>query len=865
VAALRAVADVLSSQPGGDDQHVAVALRRDAGLLAAALGQPAILSGDRATGEPHAVETAGDAIENALLLWIAGVRDGDPEQTAGSLLDIGLALAPEPGARAEAIPLLARAAARARLGGGSAARRVGAAAWQAAPGVPALAGISDVPAVAGGLGADPWSLAVRAARAGFSDGPMAVVLDLEHGLAAELEGKLGQALDAYARVLAIDGERLEAMEGIRRVAHTAGDLAGEARALARLATLVRRSSAAAEMFSESARLFEQSGRIDDAMALHWHALALRPEDENIVERLSALLSSDLDSPGRAAGFDRLLGLKLGRLRPDGPARIPLLLQRGLNRLHRLNQRGNAIQDFKRILNIAPENEDALRELSAVALTDAAPGEAVELLQRYLSVVRDDALAAQARLDLARAYEASQDIGQAIEILHQASSVRPADGQPRQQLSELSLRAGDWHSAVDTLRAWEQTVSEPARKAQLHLRVGALLRDYGNDPRGAAMSFQLAATLDPMGDGAFALISLYEGLGDSSRRHDVIRGQIIEIRRSLERDPVDVARLRRLRDLLEREAAGPPETAGAPRPTPAAAVPVKQILALFGEVSEVVETVPAPRPMMGPGPDGPDFWAHLASPGAAGFLAEVWSALGEAAARTFPADANKLGLSRQTRITSAAEPRLAWVETSAAALGLTTLAYHVSAHPMGQGDAEVLAVELPEPALVFDRAALAGGMGARFRFGRALALLHVRASLLDRGDAPELRQLFLAGKALGASPGAPVDAGAPVSLVKALGKVMGRKEKKALGSLAQRFENDPLDAPAWQHAVLRTADRLGLVVAGDVAAALRVIVDFNGQVPVAEQLSDSIRALELLRFALSERYLKLRQQVGLGAP
>ena len=870
--ALRAVADVLSSQPGDDDQRVAAALRRDTGLLAAAMGQPDASSDASseasrdATGDSLAAKTLGDAIEEALLRWIAGVRGGDPEKTAGALLDIGLALmSDQAGARAEAIPLLARAAARARLGGGNAARRIGAAAWQAARGVPALAALSDVPAAADGQPADSWAPDVRAARAGFSDGPLSVVLDLEHGLEAELQGRLGQALDAYARVVAVDGERLEAMEGIRRVARAAGDRVGQARALARLGTLVRRSGAAAEMFTESARLFEDGGRVDDAIALHWHALCERPEDEETLERLSTLLASDLDAPGRAAGFERLLGHKLARLRPDGPARIPLLLQRGLNRLRRLNQREDAIQDFKRILSISPENEDALRELSSVALTDAAPGEAVELLQRYLAVVRDDGLAAQARLDLARAYEASQDIGQAIEILHQASSVRPADGQPRQQLSELSLRAGDWHSAVDTLRAWEQTISEPARKAQLHLRVGALLRDRGNDPRGAAMSFQLAATLDPMGDGAFALIALYESLGDSSRRHDVIRGQIIELRRSLERDPIDVPRLRRLRDLLEREALGPGVAPGATHPMPAAAVPVKQILALFGEVPEMGEPIPAARPLMGPGLDRPDFWAHLASPGAAGFLAEVWSHLGEAVARTFPADPNKLGLSRQTHITSAAEPRLGWVETSAAALGLTTLAFHVPAQSMGEGDAEVMPVELPEPALVLDRAALAGGMGARFRFGRALALLHMRASLLDRGDAPEVRQLFLAAKAIAAAPGAPVDAATPVSLVKALGKVIGRKEKRALGSLAQRFESDPLDGPAWQHAVLRTADRLGLVVAGDIAAALRVIVDFSGQAPVADQLNENLRALELLRFALSERYLKLRDQVGLGEP
>lgn len=875
LAALSALAGAARASTAPGDGQVVQALGREVAMLNAALGQSghpaaqsAAASDDQvatgAPGPPQAAQASGapQAMEDALLAWTVGARDSDPSQVAAALLRLAEAVRAASGDSAAdaVIALLARTVARARLAAGGGAR-FGEAAWTVAPGAAALAlAISDQ---AGGLDTASWTAlpGLRAARAAISHGSLSGVLDLEHALDAELHGRMGEALDAYGRVLAVDPERLEAMEGVRRVAQASGDALGQARALARMGVLLRGAGAAARMFTDGARLFEEAGHADEAIALLWRVLEARPEDDAAADRLMVLLTAELEGRGRAESLDRLLGHKLGRLRPDGAARVPLLLDRALNRVRRLGDRAGAIQDFKRILKIAPEHEDALRELSGLALTDAAPGEAVELLQRYLAVVRDDALAAQARLDLAQAYEALQDIGQAIEVLHQASSVRPTDGQPRQKLSELSLRTGDWRSAVDTLRAWEQMVSEPTRKAQLHLRVGALLRDHGNDPRGAAMSFQLAATLDPMGDGAFALIGLYEILGDVSRRHDVLRGQIIEARRALERDPADVPRLRRLKALLEREAQASAAVVS-PARTPPAALPVVQVLALFGELPEAIESLAAPRPLVGSGLDGPGFWTQLASPGATGLLTEVWLHIAEAAARVFPADANRLGLTRQTRLSPATEPRLAWVETSAAALGMTGVGYHAPASSLGRADAEVLAALLPEPTLVFDRAALQAATGTRFRFGRALALLYARATLLDRASPDELRGIFLAARSIARQQAGDEVAGAPASVVRALTKALGRKDRKELSLLAARLDGDPLDVAGWQHAMLRTADRLGLVLAGDVAASLRVIVDFNGQVPVAEQLNENTRALELLRFALSERYLKLRLAAGL---
>jgi hypothetical protein len=253
------------------------------------------------------------------------------------------------------------------------------------------------------------------------------------------------------------------------------------------------------------------------------------------------------------------------------------------------------------------------------------------------------------------------------------------------------------------------------------------------------------------------------------------------------------------------------------------------------------------------------------PASAGFFTEIWALIAAAVGevhRLSPEAMARLGLSRQTRLAPGSEARVGWVEATAAALGIQDLSLYASAQPLGdQGDASVVAAELPDPVLVFDRAALAGGASARFRLGRALALFRLRATVLDRLSGEPLRHVFLAAAALAGAP-ATEDA-APPALVKALSKALPRKERKALTLQASRFGFETTDVEGWRSAVLSTADRLGLIAAGDVAAAVRTLAHAHGPLATVAQLQASPAALELLRFALQPDYLDLRAEAGVA--
>jgi hypothetical protein len=327
--------------------------------------------------------------------------------------------------------------------------------------------------------------------------------------------------------------------------------------------------------------------------------------------------------------------------------------------------------------------------------------------------------------------------------------------------------------------------------------------------------------------------------------------IAEMRAALSRDPVQVPRLRRLVELL-----GATWRDGRERD---AVEVVAQVLGLLGELPPgAVPVATAPRPLATPLPNG--FWTALADPPALGFMTEVWLLLADALLELYPPDITALGAVRQTRILAENEPELAWVLEAAATLGLPSLLLY-----RAPTTGEVQPVEFPAPGLVLGASSATASGASRFWIGRALGLLRYRATVVTRLSVDQLQAIFSAAAVIaGASP-EPAGARGPRASeaeVKALSKALARKDRKALALQASRFGFETVDAAAWKGAILRTADRLGLVLAGDARAAATALGGLAPAVSVAE-LRQSASALDLLRFALGEGYLTARREAGQG--
>src|SRR5262249_26260618 len=115
----------------------------------------------------------------------------------------------------------------------------------------------------------------------------------------------------------------------------------------------------------------------------------------------------------------------------------------------------------------------------------------------------------------------------------------------------------------------------------------------------------------------------------------------------------------------------------------------------------------------------------------------------------------------------------------------------------------------------------------------------------------------------------VGASAPASapppgeeLQKTVARAMSRRDRKALGLQASRFGFENVDWPRWQHAVLRTADRLGLLLAADGGGGARVAGALAGRA-TRQVLRAGGRARDLLRFAIGESSPALWRGAGVG--
>ncbi len=832
-----------------EDAALAAAAAREAALLRAAAGEP---DAEDAAASPSPEAPPRERADMAVLKLLAAARLDDHGAAGEAFLEMALLAGHDSAASlsdTEApwkADLLARAASRARLGGGDTADAVARRAWQAAH-VPAVASaLSDIPLTAAGAWPEgrPDTRRARSRRLGGSFG---MALDLEAALDAERRGALGTALAIYGGVIAADPERLEAWTGIRRVARAGGDAIGEARALARLGAVVRDPDEAGALLAEAAEVYERAGRLDDAVTALAKCVELRPNDSTAYMRAYRLLRSDLDAPGRAVLFDALLSHRLAAAALTPAARVALLFERGQHRLQRVDDREAAFADFKEILKIQPEHREALFQLARGAGEDRDPESAAHWQVQFLAVASDDPRAADARLDLAGSYEALKDRARAVETLRRAAGLRPGDPKPLQRLSDLHLRQGEWKAAVEALRACEPRLADIGERAALHLRVGSILRDLGRDAQGAAAAFRRAAELDPLGEGTRALVALHDSAGDAHGALVTVDNELADVRRALAADPLDQRRLERLRELLDM-ARGHGSTA-----------PIDEAEAAVGSVLELVTGTAAPAAPAGRArPFVPKaaraFWAEVAHPTSGGFMGELWPNLVEAALELFPAPAVR---GKRQPFAAGSDQRLAWIETSATALGLTNLHIQIAREA---GSPAVTALEEPGPVLLLGEGA--NSLATRFQVGRALGLLAQRATVLERVGPEDLAPMFscaalMAGVAL--PPGLPEPS---AELMRAVTRAVGRKQRKAITLQASRFNFEKYDFAAWHEGVLRTADRLGLMLAGDVAAsALALVSGAAGRAASATEVATNPAALDLLRFALSEQYAHLRKGAG----
>jgi hypothetical protein len=151
---------------------------------------------------------------------------------------------------------------------------------------------------------------------------------------------------------------------------------------------------------------------------------------------------------------------------------------------------------------------------------------------------------------------------------------------------------------------------------------------------------------------------------------------------------------------------------------------------------------------------------------------------------------------------------------------------------------------------------------RFLLGRLAARLRSRSCLAEELP-PEALVAWALAAAHAAVGGAPANDGRARQVAKAL----GRRARKLLEQPAHALLSaaSPPDAGAWRAAAARTADRLGLLLSGDVPTAIDMLLrdDAGRALGRAEAIEAAPRRPDvkaLLAFAASDVHFALRQRL-----
>ena len=501
----------------GDDPALAAAVGREAALCAAAVGAAVARDARLDDGTaPH---------DLALLRFMTGARAGDPGAVAQSMVEIARGLHGPDGAPApDAVPLLGRAAARARLGGAEPAEATARAVWAAARAPRAGARAGRPPG--GGRGALADGTTGPAARAGAAHRRGA-----RRGAAPRGGGRRrtgGGAGGGAAGLRQRHRARAGAARGLDRRAAGGARGGRSPRRGARAGAARRARSRIPRARRRCARRRARPTSRPDGSTTPSPSTPARSSSMRTMRRRTPEPTRCSPRTWRRPGGPRPstgcspIGWPPGRSAPR--ARIALLFERAEHRLGRLGDRTAAFEDFKRILKIDPRARRLLAQIGGGGAGRSGRARGHHLARAVPGGRRERRRGRGwpppgSIWRLATRPAASRS--RAIETLRRAAQDRPTDPIPLERMADLQLGRRDTRGAVEALRAAAERLADPRARAALALRVGTILRDRRAMPRGPRRRSGRRRSSIRSAPGAATLVALHDAAGDARGALEVI--------------------------------------------------------------------------------------------------------------------------------------------------------------------------------------------------------------------------------------------------------------------------------------------------------------------------------------------------------
>lgn len=543
--------------------------------------------------------------------------------------------------------------------------------------------------------------------------------------------------------------------------------------------------------------------------------------------------------------------------PSHVLRLHLLLG-GLYQ-DRLGEPSRAMAHLLAVLNAQPRQEEALERLSSLYRQARNWAGAAECLRRLLELELAPDSRVRHTLTLAQVYEEGLgDTAHASALYRKAVELAPGDSALLERLVGLYERAGNTAELVQMLEAQvAQALSsgDPKRANALRLRLGELYVHI-QQPTRAVTTLRQVLEVEPTSVQARAtLASLY------TRDSATIQLAIEEHRNLLRLDPTRVDSLHTLFKLWEGLKQQDKAFSAAAvlhflRSADEAEVAFysEAKLRLAQEASSVLQPADVDTLLMHPLGRGP--------------LLETLRAIGDQLERVHPPQFELLGVDRKT---DKLKPEHAF---SRAIRGVAQV-FSVDTYEVYQARRGFITLEPTEVPAVCVGQDLVRRFNAReqkFLIGRAVLGLLNKSAVLSKLSQGETAELF--GSSLRIfTPQLEWLGRRNEDLVKQLKRTYSRKAMKALEPVAQIVASGPrLDLISFLNALGYSADRAGLLMGVDVSVGLSVLLRedpllantrLESPEPILREVREREDIRELMLFALSDDFFRLRQKLGIS--
>ena len=314
------------------------------------------------------------------------------------------------------------------------------------------------------------------------------------------------AIDKYRKVLEIDESSQKALKGLERLYEKQEKWQDLVDILEMELEIAETDRNRISYLSRIAGILEeQFVKLENAAERWEEVLDIHPSEEDALNALQNIYGKTKNWEALIRTYERHIEAISNRME-----KIELLLKTGETYSHELDQSIDAVEAYKRVLDIDPDHEKALDELARLSVKLENWSEANDALLRLAEVLDDNEKRVDLYYRLGKLNEKHLlDRANAIEQFRQAIDLNPAHLDSLEALRDIYIEEREWVAAVKILQHEAEHAQSSRQKALRLCEIGNIQEEHLQDHDAAIAAWESGVESDPENqNAALPLVSEY---------------------------------------------------------------------------------------------------------------------------------------------------------------------------------------------------------------------------------------------------------------------------------------------------------------------------------------------------------------------